>query len=73
MFDIEKIKQEHLNYADNFRKEVYAVHKVIVLSSKDSWLNSLSITLYGYLMNVFSRIDLLSSYGKEMTQIKLQE
>jgi len=62
MIDIAKIKEEHLNHADNFCKEVVAVHEAIVLSSKDIWLNSLSITLYGYMMNVFSRIDLLSSY-----------
>lgn len=61
MFDFNKIQAEHLGKIDILSNEISAIYNDMVLSATYSKLNYMPFTLYGYMMGIFSRIDLLSS------------
>ena len=53
-----------LSQIDSLRKEVEAVYTTLVLPNWGKQLHGLPQTLYGYMMTVFSLIDVLSTYWK---------
>ena len=64
MPDLDKFCKELNAHTDAFEREVRTAYSMLVLPYWGSDLHSFPQTLYGYMMAVFSRIDLLSSYWK---------
>ena len=64
MPDLDKFCKELNAHTDAFEREVRTTYSTLVLPYWGSDLHGFPQTLYGYMMAVFSRIDLLSSYWK---------
>jgi hypothetical protein len=64
MLNLDEVKREHTAHLDAFEREVKMVYSTLVLPNWDSELHHFPQTLYGYLMGLFARIDLLSAYWK---------
>ena len=64
MLNLDEIRKEHVTYIDSFEEEVNQVYFSLVLPNWLGKLHGFPQTLYGYMMGLFSRIDLLSAYWK---------
>jgi hypothetical protein len=59
---LDDTQKEHLEFIDTLEGEVDRVYSTLVLPLWDTETKRFSTTLYGYMMTIFARIDLLSSY-----------
>jgi hypothetical protein len=68
--DVAALQQEILAQIAGFKREALAVHDTLVLPTWMGPLHGFNQTLYGYMMGVFSFLDLLSYYwsGRELGQ-----
>ena len=64
MSDVDKFREELTAHAEALEREVKTVYSTLVLPYWGSDLHGFPQTLYGYMMTVFARIDLLSAYWK---------
>ena len=64
MSDVDKFRKELTAHDEALEREVKTVYSTLVLPHWGSDLHGFPQTLYGYMMTVFARIDLLSAYWK---------
>lgn len=64
MSDVDKFRKELTAHTEALEREVKTVYSTLVLPYWGSDLHGFPQTLYGYMMAVFARIDLLSAYWK---------
>ncbi len=64
MFNVEEARWEHTAYAHAFDREINEVYSTLVLRHWGGELHGFPYTLYGYMMALFARVDLLSAYRK---------
>ena len=62
MFSFEEAQKDHLAYVDAIDREARQVYLTLVLPHWGEELHGFPYTLYGYMMTLFARIDLLSAY-----------
>lgn len=67
MFNLSETQKEHTAYIGALEREVEKVYTTLVLPHWGGELHGFPLTLYGYMMSVFARIDLLSAYWKGNT------
>ncbi len=72
MIDIVTVKKEHRERIDAFAREVERVYIDLMLPEWDSELHGFTNTLYGYMMVLFSQIDLLSAHWRGDTSSRGQ-
>jgi hypothetical protein len=64
MVDLTKFRKELTAHSEAFEREVKTVYSTLVLPHWESELHGFPQTLYGYMMALFARIDLLSACWK---------
>lgn len=64
MLSLEQARKEHTAHIDALQREVKEVYSTLVLPHWGGELHGFPHTLYGYMMGLFARIDLLSAYWK---------
>ncbi len=62
MIDLEEFRKDVIAHTEAFEREVKTVYSTLVLPYWGSELHSFPQTLYGYMMALFARIDLLSGH-----------
>src|SRR5438046_1381265 len=72
MLDINQVHKEQIARVDRLEVEVSAIYEKLVLPSWHGPLHGFSETLYGLMMAVFARFDLLSAYWKGTVSSKGQ-
>ena len=72
MFNFGEAQKEHTTYIRRIEGEVEKIYSTFVLPHWGDELHGFTETLYGYMMSVVARIDLLSAYWKGNTATRGQ-
>jgi len=64
MFEFNQVQNQQMDRVDALEREVSQIYETLVLPNWDGPLHGFPETLYGLMMAVFSRFDILSAYWK---------
>jgi hypothetical protein len=64
MLDLDEVRNRHITRFDAIEREASLVYSTLVLPNWGGPLHGFPETLYGFMMAVFARFDLLSAYWK---------
>ena len=64
MLDLDEVRNRHIARFDAIEREASLVYSTLVLPNWGGPLHGFPETLYGFMMAVFARFDLLSAYWK---------
>lgn len=69
MLNLEEVREEHTAYIEALEREIKKVYTTLVLPHWGDELHGFPHALYGYMMGLFARIDLLSACWKGSSSI----